>query len=467
MNQEIDLILREIIKKGGRPYFIGGCVRDTVLLVDPKDIDVEVFNLDIDSLISVLEEHGKVDVVGKSFGVVKLTTQDNDYDFSLPRKDNKIGAGHKDFEVVIDQSMTVEEAALRRDFTFNAMSMDVNGRIFDPFNGYNDLENRVLRNTSDQFSEDPLRVLRGFQFAGRFNLIGELGLLKLCRQIKDQFQHLPKERIWTEFEKWAMKSVNHKAGLDFLVMSHWIDCFPELRDILGVPQELDFHPEGCVYTHTCYVVNAMNDICNREGIDGERKLILILAALCHDLGKAETTIYRKDRISAPKHDQVGVKISENFLLSINCPHKVIDQVLPLVREHMCHLNGVNAKMINKLSVRLGKANIEDLCLLIEADHSGRPPLQKKLPRDAKLLLELARILKVNEKAPPKIVNGKDIIDIIPPGKDMGQLLDWLYSKQLECKFHNLEDGLILMKQHQIYHKYRKFNDANNGNYAGS
>lgn len=456
MNQEISLILREIIKKGGRPFFIGGCVRDNVLMIENKDIDVEVFNLDIDSLISILEEYGKVDVVGKSFGVIKLTTQDNDYDFSLPRKDNKIGVGHKDFDVVVDHSMTIEEAAMRRDFTFNSMSMDADGKIVDPFNGYDDLENHVLRNTSDQFSQDPLRVLRGFQFAGRFNLIGELGLLKLCRQIKDQFQHLSKERIWVEFEKWAMKSINHKAGLDFLVMSHWIDCFPELRNILGVPQEPIYHPEGCVYTHTCYVVNAMKDICDRENIEGEHRLMLILAALCHDLGKAETTIYRKGRISAPKHDQVGVKISENFLLGINCPHRIIDKVLPLVREHMCHINGnFSVKMLNKLSVRLGKANIEDLCLLIEADHSGRPPLPKKLPDQAKIMLESARILGVNLKAPAKIVNGKDIIDIIPPGKDMGDLLDWLYYKQLEGKFKSLEEGLNVMKQHQIYHKYRK------------
>lgn len=452
----IDKILNVIENNGGKPYFVGGCVRDSVLGISSKDIDVEVFGIDVDKLVDILQEFGKVDVVGKSFGVIKLKTDDEDYDFSLPRLDNKVGVKHTDFEVFVDHNMSIQDAASRRDFTINSMSKDRFGCIIDPFNGADDLKNQVLRNTSNAFSQDPLRVMRGFSFCGRFNLIGELGLIKLCRQIKDQFQHLPKERIWTEFEKWAMKSVNHKAGLDFLVMSHWIDCFPELRNILGVPQDPIYHPESCVYTHTCYVVNAMKDICDRENIEGERRLMLILAALCHDLGKAETTIYRKDRISAPKHDQVGVKISENFLLSINCPHKIIDQVLPLVREHMCHINvNFSVKMLNKLSVRLGKANIEDLCLLIEADHSGRPPLPKKLPDQAKLMLESARVLGVNLKAPPKIVKGKDIIDIIPPGKDMGELLDWLFSKQLEGKFKSLEEGLNMMKQHQIYHKYRK------------
>lgn len=448
-------ILKAIVNGGGNPYLIGGCVRDSILGLNSKDIDVEVFNMEVEELINILSAFGKVDCVGKSFGVIKLTVGKDDYDFSLPRRENKIGVGHKDFEVIVDNNMSIEEAASRRDFTFNAISKDVEGNIVDPFGGTKDLEGGILRHTSDQFAEDPLRVLRGFQFCGRFNLIADISTIKICRELKNDFSSISKERIWTEFEKWAMKSQNHKLGLDFLVMSHWIDCFPELKNILGVPQQLEFHPEGCVFTHTAYVVNAMNDICARENISGDRKLILILAALCHDLGKADTTIFRKGRISAPNHDVVGGPLTKSFLESIKCPNFIIDRVVPLVENHMCHLNGVTNKMVNKLSVKLGKASIEDLVLLIEADHSGRPPKEKKCPEAAIALLNVARKLGVNLKKPERIVNGKDLINVVPQGQDLGNLLRWLYSKQLEEKFLSLQGGLKLVSHHHLYKKYYK------------
>jgi len=448
-------ILEKINEVGGRSYFVGGCVRDEILCIENKDIDIEVFNVDIQKLIKILSEFGKVDVVGQSFGVIKLTTNDNDYDFSLPRRDSKIGVGHKDFEVVVDSTMTIEEAAKRRDFTFNSISKDEDGNVVDPFNGIDDLNKKILRHTSEYFSDDPLRVLRGFQFCGRFDLIADISTIRLCKNIKDSFSSLSKERFWEEFKKWALKSTNHKAGLDFLVMTHWIDNFPELRDILGVPQELEFHPEGCVYTHTCYVVNAMNDICLRENISGERKLILILAALCHDLGKATTTVYRKGRISAPSHDVEGGPLTRSFLNRIKCPNEIIEKVVPLVENHMVHLNDASKRSVNRLSVKIGKASILDLVLLIEADHSGRPPKEKKMPEKARKMLEIAIELGVQNEKPKKIVSGKDILQYIPEGKDLGIILNYLYSKQLECKFHDIESGINMMKKHYLYHKYQK------------
>lgn len=457
---ELNKILENIVRCGGKPYFVGGCVRDEILGLKSKDIDVEVYGLSLDALENILCSYGKVDVVGESFGVVKLTTKENDYDFSLPRKENKVGVGHKGFEVDIKSNLSIEEASSRRDFTFNAISKDHEGNLVDPYGGVKDLNNRLLKHCSIQFSEDPLRVLRGFQFCGRFNLIPHHETVSLCRDLKKEFESLPKERVWTEFEKWALKSVNPKAGLDFLLMSGWVDCFPELRDIVGVPQEYEYHPEGDVYCHSAYVCNAMNDICKREGIEGERKLILMLASLCHDLGKATTTCYRKNKISAPGHDKKGGPLTKSFLHSINCPHHIIDVVVPLVVEHMAHINGVNEKVVRKVSHRLGKASIVDLVLLMEADASGRPPKEKGMPENAKMMLDLAIKLDCEYSAPSRIVNGRNLIDVIKPSKDLGVLIDWLYQKQLEGKFDNLLDGLSLAKQHHIYHKHVKMRDEN-------
>jgi tRNA nucleotidyltransferase (CCA-adding enzyme) len=448
-------ILQAIVDAGGKPYFIGGCVRDELFGYDNKDVDIEVFNLSSSKLTSILERFGKVDSVGESFGVIKLTVGDTDYDFSLPRKENRVGVGHKEFEIEVDSSMTLEEAASRRDFTFNSISKDFEGNYVDPFGGINDFKNRTLKHTSDKFSEDALRVLRGFQFCGRFNLIPHHDTILLCRDLKVEFDSLSKERVWEEFKKWALKSINPKAGLDFLVMTGWIDCFPELRNILGIPQEYEWHPEGEVLTHSGYVCNAMQEICEREKIEGERKLVLMLAALCHDLGKASTTCIRKGRISAPKHDMVGGPLTRSFLLSIKCPNNIIDLVVPLVENHMAHINGSNDKIVRKLAARLGKANIRDLVLLMEADASGRPPLKKGCPENASDILRRAINLGCADKPLEKIVNGRDIIDVVPPSKELGELISWLYKKQLEGKFNDLPSGLQFVRQHPIYQKHLK------------
>ena len=149
-------ILQAIIEAGGDPLKVGGCVRDKILGIESKDIDVEVFGLDSDRLCAVLKRFGKISIVGESFGVIKLTTKDDDFDFSLPRIDNKVGAGHKGFEVVVDHNLSPEEAAKRRDFTINAIGERIDGTLVDPFGGVQDLRDKVLKHTSEHFAEDPL-----------------------------------------------------------------------------------------------------------------------------------------------------------------------------------------------------------------------------------------------------------------------------------------------------------------------
>jgi len=138
-------ILEAIVTIGGRPLFIGGCVRDKILRQEPKDIDVEVYDLPADQLIEVLSRFGRVDQVGVSFGVIKLTTDDDDFDFTLPRLDNKTGNGHTGFEVIVDHTLSPLEAAKRRDFTINSIAEDMDGNLIDPYGGESDLMYGVLR----------------------------------------------------------------------------------------------------------------------------------------------------------------------------------------------------------------------------------------------------------------------------------------------------------------------------------
>src|SRR5690625_1861556 len=161
----------EAVQSAGRPYLVGGCVRDWLLGKEPHDFDIEVFETDYEKLRTVLAKFGPTEVVGKSFGVIKVRIGENEYDCSLPRREIKTGSGHRGFDVVPDSSLTLEEASSRRDFTINAIAWDpALHEIVDPHGGRSDLEQRLLRHVGPAFSEDPLRVLRGFQLVSRFKL---------------------------------------------------------------------------------------------------------------------------------------------------------------------------------------------------------------------------------------------------------------------------------------------------------
>lgn len=453
-------IFKSIQNNNGRAYLVGGYVRDFILsngksLEDEsfKDIDIEVFGLSYDELIKILSEFGKVDLVGKSFGVIKLTTKSGiDYDFNLPRRDSKNGIGHKGFTVVVDHTMTIEEAAARRDFTINSISIDVNGNIIDPYNGKFDIENRVLKPTSEAFKEDSLRVLRGFQFSARFNMNPSVGCCMDSVEMKVDYNNLPKERVWTEWEKWASKGKHYSTSLRYLKNVYWSSLYPELHAIYDVKQDFQFHPEGTVDIHTGFVLDHMAEICERENIIGEDRLVLIFAALCHDFGKATTTKlefkakYNREVITANGHEAAGGPLTRSFLESIGCPEKIIERVIPLVVNHMVTCQTLSDRAIRRLSVRLGKATIKELCFLIEADHCGRPPLAKKLSDNLIHLIYKATALGIIDGKPEAVVKGQDIVDFgYKPGPIVGKIQKKLYDMQINGKFAVKYDGLSRIK----------------------
>ena len=189
-----------IREAGGRALLVGGCVRDMLLGLEPKDLDIEVYGLESEQLVAVLQQELAVDLVGQDFGVIKL--RHYPVDVSLPRRESRRGSGHRGFHVFSDPRMTPREAAARRDFTINAIAWDPNTQeLIDPFGGERDLRDGVLRHTTEHFAEDPLRVLRGMQFVGRFHLTPHVGTLDLCRRLLPESATLSQERIWGEWEK--------------------------------------------------------------------------------------------------------------------------------------------------------------------------------------------------------------------------------------------------------------------------
>jgi tRNA nucleotidyltransferase (CCA-adding enzyme) len=445
---ELEEILRQTPELQ-RAYLVGGCVRDALAGLPPgKDFDVEVFGLDYEQLIAALARWGRTDLVGRSFGVVKLSTSSgHSYDFTLPRKDSKVAAGHKGFDSEFDPAISPQEAAARRDFTINSIMYDPRSReVLDFFGGLEDLQKRTLRHTSAAFTEDPLRVLRGMQFAGRFELRAAPATVELSRRMKGNYAELAVERVREEWFKWAQRSRLPSAGLRFLAETEWIDHFPEIKALMGTPQEPEWHPEGDVFTHTCHCCDALAHLPAWREADAESKAVYMLAVLAHDFGKPATTHRAvkegRERIVSPGHEEAGAALTQIFLGRIRAPLVFGQRIIPLVRNHLFHLETVSDRAIRRLARRLAPESIEGLCLVMTADSMGRPPRPAAVPENVKTLLARAHELEVRQKPPPPILLGRHLLEMgMTPGPRMGAILDKAYEAQLEGAFGGLEGAL--------------------------
>ena len=440
---ELEKILSET-RELQNAYLVGGCVRDALLGLDGKDFDVEVFGIGYESLAKALSRWGKTDSVGRSFGVVKLTTGgEHSFDFTIPRRDSKIAPGHKGFQVEFDPGITPTDAASRRDFTINSLMYDPRAKqLLDFFGGVSDLRNKVLRHTSEAFMEDPLRVLRGMQFAARFDLETAPATIELCRKMKPAFSELAVERVREEWFKWGAKSSVPSRGLKFLAATEWLDHFPEIKALIDVPQEPEWHPEGDVFVHTCHCCDAMVKIPEWQSADTESRIVYSLAILAHDFGKPQTTQralkHAQERIVSPGHEAAGVPLTEKFLERINAPTAIRQRVVPLVANHLVCFETVTDRALRRLARRLEPENIQGLCVVMTADSSGRPPRPAGVPENVKLLLSRARELEIQSRAPKPILLGRHLIELgMTPGKSLGAILQVAFEAQLEGAFFNL------------------------------
>lgn len=429
---------------GGRALLVGGCVRDGLLGLPAKDIDMEVYGLEGDEVEAALTPHFRLDTVGRAFGVFIL--KGLDIDLALPRRESRTGPKHTDFKVEGDPAMSPREAAARRDFTINAISGDpLTGERLDPHGGAADLEARRLRHVSGAFSEDPLRVLRGMQFVARFGLTADPGTVELCRALSPG--HLPMERLWEEWKKLILKGRRIGDGLRFLQTCGWLRHFPELDALDGCPQDPKWHPEGDVWTHTCHCLDAY--AARRTGDEWE-DLIVGLAVLCHDMGKPDTTYTDDDgRIRSPRHDVLGVPVAERFLRRLTRQKKIFGEVLPLVEQHMRPLalyrDGAGDSAVRRLAARVKR--IDRLVRVAHADKNGRPPIEPGGFPEGQWLLDKTAELAVRDNAPKPLLLGRHLIELgVQPGPHFGQLLDRAYEAQLDGIFNDEEQGRRYLKK---------------------
>lgn len=430
-----------------RSYLVGGCVRDALLGHDPKDFDIEVYGMHYHDLNGLLEELGEIDLVGKAFGVIKLTTEDGTFDVSLARRDSVgTGVGHKNFNVETPLDLTIEEGCARRDLTVNSLAYDPRScEVIDPFGGLRDLSDGVLRHTSHQFREDPLRVLRVMQFSARFDFGVAPETVELCKAIKSDYASLPTERIHEEWFKGLTKCKRPSKMLKFLEESEWISHFPELGAMIGCQQDAqDWHPEGDAWVHTGHCCDALAQDPDWKSLGENDRYVHMLGVLCHDLGKPLTTrmefkpkLGRETWVS-PGHDKAGEEPTKRFLARIGAPNDVRSKVIPLVVYHMAHLQIKSDSQIRQLAVDMHPNSIEGLGLVTRADHSGRPPLPAGQPEAMQKILDRSKELGCRNAPPAPILKGRHIAQwsVLEPGKRYGILCKHAYKAQIKGQFND-------------------------------
>ncbi|WP_330848440.1 CCA tRNA nucleotidyltransferase [Aliarcobacter butzleri] len=385
-------ILNDLQELGSKPILVGGCVRDSFLNKKIKDYDIEIFNFDsLEILEKSLKKFGNVNLVGKSFGVLTLKIDEYDFDFSLPRIEKKVGNSHQDFEVSTNANLSFEEAAIRRDFTINAIGYDYfKNEILDPFGGMNDLKNKIIKHIDDKtFVEDSLRVYRSVQFVSRFEFEIDKNTKILCKKIvsSGELKFLPKERVFEELKKLFLKSKKPSLGLSLL----------KEFNIMNIEQNLE-------------EIDNLAFILKDKNYDDFRKLYLFYSCLCKGMNEDETY---------------------SFIKNLTDDKKFIKNILILNETNLTN----DIKILKRLSLKL---KLEDLIVLNQASKN-------------QISLEVFEILKnldiLNTPIKP-LVLGKDLIKLgFVPSEKFKEILDFAFDLQIE---DDLSKSNIIKKITQQY-----------------
>ena len=441
-------LLDVVRSSGGRPLLVGGAVRDALLGRTVKDFDVEVFGIPPEALKAVLSGVGRVNLVGEAFTVFKLSGLEGvagDVDVSVPRRDSKVGPGHRGIAVQGDPDLPPQEAARRRDFTINALLFDpVTGELLDFFGGRRDLQARVLRAVdAERFGEDPLRALRAVQMAARYEMTVEPATARLCASMA--LGELPAERVFGEIEKLLLKAPRASAG--FGLLRDWgllAAVAPELLPLIDTPQDPTWHPEGDVWVHTLLAIDQAGPLV--ADLDRPRALTVMLAELCHDLGKPATTRFEAGRWRSHGHEEAGLRPTESLLdrwkVYSLLGYDVRGQVLSLVGNHLKpgQLYDDRERVSDGAIRRLArKCEAGLLYRVARADCLGRTG--DFSPVAMEWFLDRVRRLDVAERAPAPLLKGRDVVALgVPPGPEVGRIVREVYERQLDGTVATLDDA---------------------------
>ena len=407
----LKIISKELYDKGAKAIVVGGSVRDYYLGFEIKDYDVEVYGLDtLESLSKLLGKYGSVNLVGKSFGVLKFKYDGDEYDFSFPRVEFKVGDTHKSFDVVVDPKMDFKDASKRRDFTINAMGYDIQNLTFlDAYDGLADIKTKTLRHIDDKtFQEDALRVYRGIGFCARFEFKFDEKTFKLCKNMvdADMLKTLPKERVFDEIKKLLLKS--KKPSLGFKIMQK-----------LGVFRYFDELKSLCVDDFNKSINNIdmlKNKLDAQVDADEKTKLIYMFASLCSGFKTLE--------------------LCESFISKLSDEKEFLKRVLILVKYHKeLDINNLDDRGIRVLAT---KVQIYELLGYL------------KFYMDVSFLKERAKKLGVYEKPLKNLIQGRDLISLgMKPSEKFKEILDSVYEMHLSGNLTTKKEALDFISSNWI------------------
>ncbi|WP_405337562.1 CCA tRNA nucleotidyltransferase [Fibrobacter sp.] len=404
-------IAGDIREAGGRAFLVGGWVRDALLGKSCRDYDVEVYDMAQDALVPILSKYGRTNLVGKAFGVIHLAMKGLSLDFSFPRTESKVGYGHRGFVVHTDEKLSFKEAALRRDFTINAMGMELPElTLCDPYGGIDDLKTHTLRHVGPAFAEDSLRILRGVQFASRFGCTLAPSTVELCRTLS--LDDLSVERLFEEFKKWLLKPGKPSLGLKAFLDIKLDEYFPEIK-----PFKNSWETLGAI-------LDNMVPLRDGSGLSEAQAMEFAFAALL--CGSAETSLKFLERIT-----------NETHLL------KVVPLLLKVYQELDTAIVN-NAPALRRLAVKLGGLKL--LCLLVKCTPSEFYAGSAEGENFAEKLWSAASELDLMEAAPQPYLMGKMLMDMgVKPGKQMGEIIKQSFELQLDGKINNTEEAIAWAK----------------------
>lgn len=405
-------IAGEIREAGGRAFLVGGWVRDALLGKNCRDYDVEVYDLVQDELVPILKKYGRTNLVGKAFGVIHLAMKGLSLDFSFPRTESKVGYGHRGFVVHTDEKLSFKEAALRRDFTINAMGMELPElTLCDPYGGIDDLKKGLLRHVGPAFVEDSLRILRGVQFASRFALKLAPETIELCRTLS--LEDLSIERLFEEFKKWLLKPGKPSLGLRAFLDIRLNEFFPEVSPLRGSWDDL-----GEMLDNTESL---------RDNLSDDQVMEFAFASFLS--GSPETSLKFLERITNETH------LVKNVPLLLNA-YSTLDFAIVS-----------DAPALRRMAVKLGGLKL--LCLLVKATPrkyyaaAGAPEFPEQL-------WQAAANLDLIEAAPQPFLMGKMLMEMgFKPGKQMGETIKQSFELQLDGKIKNVEEAIAWVKNYKV------------------
>lgn len=457
---EIQDVLKELNDNGNATFIVGGGVRDVLLGQNPKDIDVEVHGLELSDLLKVLSKYGTAKEITSNTqdgftGIITFvpkngTKLSEPYEFSVPRTETSTGVGKGDFAIKGGKDVGKKQAFERRENTINAIGYNpITKELYNPFNGLNDLKNKELNLVSDAFKEDPSRVVRTMQFMSRFGFKPSEAMYATIREMVESgaVDSVPKELWGKNFDKMMSKGKDFTFLFEFLEKSGvGAKFFPELMELTNTKQDPKWHPEGTVSEHTSQVMQKAFDIAERDGIEGDDRLVLMYAALLHDIAKPQTTFVNdKGDTVSPGHEAAGVEPAKAFLEKIKAPNAIIARVLPLVKEHLVH-SSIHAlpkvvqkksafrKLQNRLNEKDFRGRVQDLLWLMEADMLGRNNANQEAPQGLFEMYWLKENL--GETKPVSLLQGRDLIlRGMKPGLAFKKYLD---------KAQALQDNQVLL-----------------------